>query len=397
MSQSLKSRFKSFLPSTVPSGAVEGWLFVIVMWLLSRLVIVVAMQLIAPSLHMKSPEETPPLPLNFVPGFIPKPGWELFSHWDGAWYRKIATSGYDYINDGHRHSIAFFPLLPLLMRGLMTLGSSAEVAGVLINSLAVLGALLLLYHWVEERHDTNSARWATAVLAWCPFSLFTTVVYTEGLFLLFTTASLRAFDKHQHGWAALWGAISTATRVTGVVLLPAFLFVAWREKRPPIAYVAGLATSGGLLLFSLYCAVHFGDPLTFVHAQSAWQGDGSSVQAWMYIWQSLLFHATSRHFFAVFIELTKFLMPLGGGYLLWYMRGKLNPVALAYGFCSLGLITFSGAILSVNRFAYGNVSLSFALGLLLARHTRWGYATMGLFAVILVNFAIRFAWWRFVA
>lgn len=394
MSQSLKSRLKSSLSSTTPSGAAKGFIFVTAMWFLSRLVIVVAMELVAPLMHIK-PSEYEHLPLGFVPGFVPKTSWELFSHWDGVWYREIATSGYEYANDGRMHTVAFFPLLPLLMRGLMTLGITAEVAGVVIDSLAFLGALLVLYLWVEEHHGIRGARWATAVLAWCPFSLFTMVIYTEGLFLLLTTASLRAFAQHQHGWAALWGAMATATRVTGAALVPAFLFVAWREKRPAIAYTAGLATTGGLLLFSLYCAIHFGDPLAFVHAQQGWQQYNES--GWLGISKKIFANIVLFHFSAVIQELAKVAMVLGGGYLLWYLRGKLNRVVLAYGFCSLALILLSGSVMSVNRFAYGNISLSFALGVLLARHTRWGYAAIGLFAVILVNFAIRFAWWRWLA
>ncbi len=84
-------------------------------------------------------------------------------------------------------SIRFFFLL---IRGLMALGMRVEVAGVLINSLAFLGALLLVYFWVEERYDTGAAKRTSAVLAWCPFSLFCTVMYTEGLFLLLTAAAL---------------------------------------------------------------------------------------------------------------------------------------------------------------------------------------------------------------
>lgn len=86
--------------------------------------------------------------------------------------------------------MAFYPLFPLLIRGLMALGMRVEVAGVLINSLAFLGALLLVYFWVEERYDTGAAKRTSAVLAWCPFSLFCTLMYTEGLFLLLTAAAL---------------------------------------------------------------------------------------------------------------------------------------------------------------------------------------------------------------
>jgi Gpi18-like mannosyltransferase len=360
---------------------VERFIFVIIMWLLSRLVIVVAMEVMAPSLP-SSPAEynyNPP-PLGFIPGFIAKPGWELFTHWDGAYYRQITTVGYDYANDGKEHSIAFFPLFPLIARGLMTLGLPFDVAGTLVNNFAFLGALLLLYLWAEERYDVSVARWSTAVLAWCPFSLFGTVAYTEGLFLLLTTAALRAFGNRQHVWAAIWSAMATATRPTGIALVPTFLFVAWRERRPTVAYAAGFATAGGLILFSLYCAIRFGDPLAFVHAQKGWQH-----LSWWELFASVLkFNRDS---------LNKIVILFSSIYLLWHLRAKLPPVAVAFGVFTIALILYSGALTSLSRYIFGTVSVSLALGILLASHRRWGYLLLGLFAVYLEKYAIRFAWW----
>jgi Gpi18-like mannosyltransferase len=256
-----------------------------------------------------------------------------------------------------------------------------------VNNLALLGAMLLLYRWAQERHGISAARWATAVLAWCPFSLFGTVTYTEGLFLLLTTASLRAFDNRQHAWAALFGAMATATRPTGAAIIPAFLLVAWRERRPSIAYAAALAAGGGLLLFSLYCAIRFGDPLAFIHIQKAFIQPNST---WLNIFAGVFTGGRKNN-------LIKVVMVFGGGYLLWHLRAKLPLVAVAYGFCSLALIISSGVLISVGRFAYAIVSLSLALGVLFANHPRWGYLSMGLFATLLVEFAIKFAWWHWVA
>ena len=108
------------------------------------------------------------------------------------------------------------------------------------------------------------------MLAWCPFSLFCTVIYTEGLFLFLTASALRAFERGEYIWAAFWGALTTATRGPGVALIPAFWLTAWREKRPPLAYAAGFASAIGLFLFSLYCGIDLGDPLAFIRIQKAW-------------------------------------------------------------------------------------------------------------------------------
>jgi Gpi18-like mannosyltransferase len=404
----------------------NGFIFAGGMWLLSRLLIVATMLLLVPLL---------PAPPG---GIKPTVSWEVYSWWDSLLYKQIATSGYEYANDGKGHNVAFFPVFPLVIRGVMTLGLPFEVAGILVNNLAFLGALIVLYYWVEERHSRSAARWATAVLAWCPLSLFGTVIYSEGLYLLFSTAAMQAFDKQKYAWVALWGAIATATRPTGMALIPAFVIATWRERRGARAYIASLAAAAGLLLFSLYCAIHFGDALAFIQAQRGWRPTlGFYWQGWLKMLMQISIGAANwKHgwlkdplhplLFGIivgsgyllwrfrtkigstkvgygFCALVLFLwllagdqlintaMVLGGGYLLWQLRTQLSLVTVIYGFCALGLILASGGTWSISRIAYGIVSLSIALGVLLERYPRWGYATMGFFTILLASFAVRFA------
>ncbi len=368
---------------------INSFIFVFTMWLLSRSLIIIAMHAIAPAI-------IPDAVLN-DPKFVAEVGWERFVGWDSNWYRSIATLGYEYADDFKQHSVAFFPLYPLATRGVMSLGIPFAAAATVVNNLAFLGTLLVLYNWVQERITINAARWATAVLAWCPFSLFGTVTYTEGMFLLLSTAALQAFDQKQHVKAGILGALTTATRITGVPLIPAFLLVAWKERRSTLAYGAGIAASAGLVAYMLYCAVQFGEPLAFMRAQRGWQAqNGTGWDGWINLFTQdlILRNGVSTAFFAV----TKILMFFGGGYVLWRMRSQLPRVAVVYGFCSLAMLFSSGSVVnSVNRYAYGIVSLSFALGVLLSRYPRWGYATIGVFALLSVYFSIRFSWGLWVA
>ena len=89
--------------------------------------------------------------------------------------------------------------------------------------------------------------------------------------------------------------------------------------------------------------------------------------------------------------ISKVVMVFGSAYLLWLFRKKLSSIVLTYGFCSLALLLSSGALSSINRYAYGIVSLSIALGLLLAAKPTWGYGLIGLFAVFLLYVSVRFA------
>lgn len=394
--------------------------FAACMWLLSRLVVTMAMLLVAPAL--------PAPPGGVAPDF----SWGVFSGWDSVFYQQIATSGYE------GNNVAFFPLFPLCIRAFMLLGLPVEVAGMLVNNLAFLGALLLLSNWIARQHGTSAARWSAAVLAWCPMSLFGTVVYTEGLYLLCSTATLRAFEFNQYPGVALWGTLATATRPTGIALVPGLILAAVKERRRLIAYIASLAAGSGLALYSLYCRIYLGDWLAFGRAQQAWKRSLSfDVQGWwkmlmqiiigtanwksgsikdplhpllfvtiivlgycLWRWRTRFNPVKVGYGFCVLVlglwllagdPLLNTVAVLGGGYLLWHLRHQLTPVAIAYGFCGLGLLLFSGSTISLTRLVYGIVPIAIALGLLLSRHPRWGYATLGFFTILLILFSVRFA------
>lgn len=396
------------------------------MWLSSRLLIWIAMLLVAPLL---------PKPSGGVAAIF---GWEVFSAWDSGQYQAIATSGYEYANDSNGHNLAFFPLFPLILRGLMAIHLPFEVAGILINNIAFLAALCFLYFWVKEHHSIKAARWSTAVLAWCPLSLFATVIYTEGLYLWLSTATMQAFDRQQYSRTVLWGVMATATRPTGIALILALAIASFKQRRPPIAYVAAFATSIGLLLFSLYCAIKFGDPLAFIHAQRGWRPSlGFDWQNWWKMLMQVIVGTTNWKqgtikdplhpiLFTLIISIGYYLWHfrkrlgstkieysfaalglflwllsgdplintvcvLGSVYLLWHLRHQLTPVTVIYGFCGIGLIFASGGTLSLSRLVYGIVSSSIALGIVLSRYPRLGYLTLLFFAILLVSFSIRFS------
>lgn len=321
----------------------------------------------------------------------------------------------------------------------MQLGLSAEVAGTLVNNLAFFATLIVLYGWIKQNYNERAAKWVTAVLAWCPLSLFGTVIYSEGLFLLLSTLALRSFESRRYGFSALWGSLATATRITGLALIPAFILTAWCKKYPLKAYFAALLCSGGVIAYGIYCSLTFGNPLAFLTVQhTIWQrSKGIDWLGWwrmiveitagsanwhhggikdpihplifglimvlaMLLWRfkAKLGRATVDYgFFALFVvlwllagdPLLNTVSILGGCYLLWCSRQHLSLVNLMYGFCALGLILASGGTSSLNRYAYAIIPLSIALGLVFSRYPRWGYCLMGFFGVVLFTFSLRFA------
>ncbi len=200
----------------------------------------------------------------------------LASRWDTGFYISIATEGYRY-EGVPLPSVAFFPLLPLLMRLLGGLTGDVVTAGIIISNAALLAAMMLLYRLVDEEFGPSTAGRAVWYTLIFPMSFFGSAIYTESLFLL---GAIGAFYAARHGrWAiaALLGIGLTLTRLVGVILAPVLL-VEWLmqrrrggETRPRLhSATAAVVAPLGLLAYMLYLRQSFGDPLAFVHASAAW-------------------------------------------------------------------------------------------------------------------------------
>src|SRR3954454_18644405 len=92
------------------------------------------------------------------------------ARWDSVWFLGIAHSGY-----GGGGDSAFFPLYPLLVRGLAPGGSPAALllAAYAVSLGALAGALYLFRRLAElELGDACRARRATMLLAFFPGALW---------------------------------------------------------------------------------------------------------------------------------------------------------------------------------------------------------------------------------
>src|SRR5258708_14639405 len=86
------------------------------------------------------------------------------------------------------------------------------------------------------RLDLPRARAERAVLLMTvfPFGFFFGLVYTESLFLLLTVLSFYGFRTRRWWLGGGAGALATATRVNGILMLPALAWIAWRAARPTL-------------------------------------------------------------------------------------------------------------------------------------------------------------------
>ncbi|MEZ4770888.1 MAG: mannosyltransferase family protein [Caldilineales bacterium] len=200
----------------------------------------------------------------------------LGSRWDTGFYVSIATEGYR--SEGvPLPSVAFFPMLPLLMRLLGGLTGDVVPAGILISNAALLAAMMLLYRLVDREFGSATAGRSVWYMLIFPLSFFGSAIYTESLFLLFAIGAFYA-ARRGHWWAAaLLGVCLTLTRLVGIIIAPVLLVEWFTQRRsgapakPRIwGATAAFLAPLGLLAYMVYLRQSFGDPLAFMHATAAW-------------------------------------------------------------------------------------------------------------------------------
>jgi hypothetical protein len=198
------------------------------------------------------------------------------SRWDTGFYVSIAEEGYRY-QGVELPSVAFFPLLPLLMRLLTPVAGDAVAAGILISNLALLGATILLYRLVLDQVNEEVAERAVWYLSVFPASFFGSAIYTESLFLLTAVGALFLARRGRWVWAGLFGIAAALTRLHGVLVAVLLAGEWWRQRHDPtadkpsvLALAAAAVTPLGTLAYMLYCRQAFGSPFAFATAASAW-------------------------------------------------------------------------------------------------------------------------------
>ena len=221
--------------------------------------------------------------------------WDTFARNDSGWYLGIASRGYRWVPDG-RGNLAFFPAYPLAMRvaGRMFGGTQADYyfGGIVVSWLASIGGVGLVYALARRFMDGERA-WHAALLTYVfPFAFFFGVVYSEALFLLALASALYGLESRRWWLAVVGGAVLTATRVNGVMAVPALAVIGWRAAGGDVpsrvrGALAGAAALAGVAAYSVYNWQVSGDPFEWYHAITRWgYFPGSSLSAnplWVFV------------------------------------------------------------------------------------------------------------------
>lgn len=225
-------------------------------------------------------------------------GWMQFDAWE---YVGIARDGYWYEPES-RSPVVFFPFFPLVVRAVSNgLGWDPVAAAIAVSAMAGLSATLLLWTWLGDRGLDPASRMTTLVVFLLyPYGWFLYgVAYSDALFLALVLAAFVLAARGHLLVASLVGIAITATRPTGLAVVPGLLVLGWqaagvltvpdaatgwvRRWQVPIRFdrsawrpvlAAPLLSLAGVAGYATYLGVRFGDPLLLTTEHSQWQGTG---------------------------------------------------------------------------------------------------------------------------
>ena len=332
---------------------------------------------------------------KFLPQKLGYLGPSVWANFDGLHYLGIAQNGYGLYQQ------AFFPLYPWLIRWLAGFIHNYLFSGLAISHLTFFASLYLLYRLLLFDFSEKFARRVIILLLLFPTSFFFVSFYSESLFFFLMIAAFYFARKGKWLVAGIFGALASATRVVGIFLLPALL-VEWGEqyksqnlnvKSQIFNLFSVFLIPLGLGFYMRYLAVHWGDPLLFVHVQEhfgAQRVSGKIILLYQVFWRYFKMILTTKAdplYFVVWLELLTAVGFLA--LLIWGYFQKIRLSWLIFGILAYILPTLTGTFSSLPRYVLvifpGFIALS-----LLAEKYRWLKIFYPIFAIILGVVAVIF-------
>lgn len=158
----------------------------------------------------------------------------LFVQWDGKHYMQIAQFGYQSLQ-----SFAFFPGYPAIIRVFYLLTNDIYLSAALPAFLFGIAFVPVLQAVAERYMDRGSALKCSLVAAFFPVVfVFTSIAYSESLFLFLSLVFWLEYVKLRIGRASLVLAAAILTRPLGVLLsIPLIIEMIRRKQLRPLAYL----------------------------------------------------------------------------------------------------------------------------------------------------------------
>ena len=209
------------------------------------------------------------------------PMLQTLSLWDGQWHLINASTGYFY-NPDQMSSVAFFPVYPMIVRGVERITPfSLQFSGLIVSQFFLIASLVLLYRYITITRANHPkmpdiALYAMFALLVFPTSFWLRMTYSEPVFLFFCLLSLYGMERKWPFWIiAVIAGTASGARLVGAAL---FFVLAWHVWRNTASLKQTLTrccwllplSLWGVLAYMTFLGIKFDAPLAFSQTQVHW-------------------------------------------------------------------------------------------------------------------------------
>ena len=271
------------------------------------------------------------------------PWLDIWGVFDSGWYLSIAVHDYQAELSSAAATVgqanyAFFPLYPLLIRGLASIVGDHYLAGIVLSNICLLLACISLYKLVRLDSDHSTALASIRYLLIFPVSFILSGVFTESLFLLLAIMCFY-YAKRSH-WLLVGISVFllALTRSVGILAFIPLLYEYVRQKdfkvrrlRPDMLFLMLIPL--GLFVFAVHNYLLTGDYLATVHIQETGWGH-QMTNPLLFLSDNLRGDNILLRFEACFVVtllvlLNAFYRKIGFSYWLLAMGALIFPLATA--------------------------------------------------------------------
>ena len=216
--------------------------------------------------------------------------FDAFNIWDAGWYRSIIETGYNThytMNVDGQANWAFFPLYPMIIKLIhLLVPVNINILGSIISTLFFIGLLIMSYLYIiETRGNSKEGLFFTIIMTFGVYSFYFSVLYTESLYLFLLVTALYFLHKGNYLLVGIFGALLSATRNMGVMLVFAvaaqYLYDYFKNKKSIKSFFSDTIKNTNLILgtsliplglfsYMAYLWKLIGDPMAFSKVQIAW-------------------------------------------------------------------------------------------------------------------------------
>lgn len=228
--------------------------------------------------------------------------------WDIEWYYKISIYGYF-----SKKVMAFFPLIPILIKFFNIFGIPLIGVSLLNNFLCYLtGILFFNISDSIYKNDIEASKFILFIWLFSPIRVYTIVPYTESLFIFLCTLSFYLYKKRMNPYIlGITIGLSVMTRNVGSIWF-FVLFIMFvidflkNNKKEKIMYIIKTYIPATIIscLYPLYLQLKFGDWKLFMTSQYEYWNKVKTFNIFEPLIYDLKLFFSKTDFFSFYVILT---------------------------------------------------------------------------------------------